>query len=61
MHCKKCNGRVFVDRTFTSHIHIELFCSMCGKRWFVKRLSNGMGRWLSQKEENLLKRSGIFS
>ena len=61
MHCKKCDGRVFIDRCFSSSTHVELFCSMCGKRWFVKKESSGLGKWLSQKEKGLLRRSGIFT
>lgn len=30
--CKRCKGRVFVDRVFTSHDHLETFCIRCGER-----------------------------
>jgi hypothetical protein len=32
--CKKCKGRVFVDRTFSADNHIETFCIICGSRKF---------------------------
>jgi hypothetical protein len=31
--CGKCSGRVFIDRSYCSYGHIELFCIRCGKRW----------------------------
>lgn len=30
--CKKCKGKVFVDRVHSSHDHLELFCIICGNR-----------------------------
>jgi hypothetical protein len=33
MWCKRCTGKVLVDRVFTSDTHVELFCFNCGKRW----------------------------
>jgi len=50
MNCKKCGGRVFVDRVFSQKLHIELFCLMCGKRWMLNKDRNTLGRWLEQKE-----------
>lgn len=35
--CGKCNGKVFVDLTFTDNKNYEAFCLRCGKRWFVGR------------------------
>jgi hypothetical protein len=32
LNCKKCKGRLFVDRVFTSHDHLETFCIICGGR-----------------------------
>jgi hypothetical protein len=50
MNCKKCKGRVFVDRVYSQNLRIELFCILCGKRWMVKR-DNRFGAWLSKREE----------
>lgn len=30
--CGKCKGRQFVDRVYTSEVHLELYCINCGKR-----------------------------
>lgn len=32
--CKKCCGRMFVDRVYNSMNHIEIFCINCGTRKF---------------------------
>lgn len=33
--CMKCQGKVFVDLTFTDNRNYETFCLRCGKRVFV--------------------------
>lgn len=33
--CNKCQGKVFVDLTFTDNRNYETFCLRCGKRTFV--------------------------
>lgn len=50
MNCKKCKGRVFVDRVYSQNLRVELFCILCGKRWMVKR-DNRFGAWLAKREE----------
>jgi len=55
LHCKKCNGRVFIDRVFSQKTRIELFCIMCGKRWFINKNKSGFAKWLEQKENKLRK------
>ena len=69
MNCKKCGGRVFIDRMFTGkkkknesqqdseQNHIELACVMCGKRWTVKK-ENALAQWLIQLEKQ---RNGAFA
>jgi hypothetical protein len=52
MWCKKCGGRVCVDRTFTDGRRIELACLLCGKRTFVPQ-ENTFGVWLSKREKEL--------
>lgn len=50
MWCKKCSGRVFVDRVFSQKLHIELFCILCGQRWMINRETNRFGKWLERRE-----------
>lgn len=61
MTCKKCGGRVFVDRVFSQKLHMELFCVMCGKRWMLNKNSNGLGRWLENVEDQHAKSFSISS
>lgn len=61
MHCKKCDGRVFVDRVFSQKLHMELFCIMCGKRWMINKDTNAFGRWLEKKDQEYAKDLSIFS
>lgn len=61
MWCKKCNGRVFVDRVFSQKLHMELFCIMCGKRWMVNKETSAFGKWLDRKEQLNEKSFGISS
>lgn len=35
--CNKCQGKVFVDLTFTENTAYEAFCLRCGKRDFIGR------------------------
>lgn len=50
MRCKKCDGRVFIDRVFSQKLHMELFCVMCGKRWMINKETNALAKWLDDKE-----------
>lgn len=52
MKCKKCTGRVFLDRTFSDNQSFETYCMMCGDRKFISKDSE-FGRWLSEKEARL--------
>jgi len=62
MFCRKCNGRVFVDRVFHTAQRIELFCLMCGKRWILKNKLNGFTIWLNELERRKNRgRHGIIS
>ena len=42
-----------MDRVFSSETRFELFCVACGKRWFVNREGNALGRWLNKVEKRL--------
>lgn len=61
MWCKKCNGRVFVDRLFSQKLHLELYCIMCGKRWMINKEMSRFAKWLDKKEQDHKKNYGIFS
>jgi hypothetical protein len=61
MHCRRCGGRVFVDRVFSQKLHMELYCLLCGRRWMVNKETSSFGRWLDQVEFNQRKAFGISS
>jgi hypothetical protein len=50
MKCKRCKGRVFVDRIYSQNLRIEMFCIMCGKRWMIKKETNGFAQWVAKQE-----------
>lgn len=50
MQCKKCTGKVFVDRIFSEKRHLELFCIMCGKRWMLDKEKSRFAAWLLNQE-----------
>jgi len=50
--CNRCNGRIFVDRQYTSQMHIETYCVRCGERKFYHPPQESMeGRWLLLSEK----------
>lgn len=51
MQCKKCNGKVFVDRLFSEKKHLELVCVCCGKRWMLDKEKSVFAAWLLKQEE----------
>ena len=59
MKCKRCKGRVFVDRVYSQNLRVEFFCIMCGKRWMVKKETNRFAQWVAKKEEVLQQGYGI--
>lgn len=61
MQCKKCWGRVFVDRVFSQKLHIELFCIMCGKRWMINKETNAFAKWLEKRDTEHAKNYSISS
>jgi hypothetical protein len=61
MKCKKCGGRVFVDRVFSQKLHTELFCIMCGKRWMLNKNMNALGKWVEEIEKEHAKNLSISS
>lgn len=56
--CKKCRGRVFVDRIEGSVDHLEVYCIICGLRK-IYHLPSRFGssvQWLHAVELNLMKK-----
>ena len=54
--CKKCSGRMFVDRQYSSPMHLETYCMKCGMRTFFNPPQNSEGgRWLLAKEFSMAK------
>ena len=51
LYCKRCNGRLFIDRQYTSRIHIETYCVRCGNRKFYHPPEDSAeGKWLLARE-----------
>ena len=58
MKCKRCKGRVFVDRVYSQNLRVEFFCIMCGKRWMIRR-DNRFASWVARQEEKVQHGYGI--
>ena len=58
MKCRKCTGRVLLDRVFTENKNFEVYCIMCGDRKFIDKGSE-LGTWLS-KQEQLRLHAGVL-
>lgn len=49
---RRCGGPVFVDRLYPQDKRVELFCLICGTRWFLPRhKGNAFTEWLSTREK----------
>ena len=54
--CKRCKGRMFVDRQHTEISNLEIYCMSCGSRTFFHPPSNSQeGKWLLKKEQSRAK------
>ena len=61
IHCRRCKGRMFIDRQYSSQIHLETSCIKCGHRQFFHPPSESKeGRWLLD-QENLRAKATIVS
>jgi DNA-directed RNA polymerase subunit RPC12/RpoP len=50
--CIKCKSRMFIDRQYSSPMHLEVYCLYCGSRRFLNPPeSTAEGRWLLKKEQ----------
>lgn len=51
MRCAKCNGKIFIDRQYSTKEHLEVYCIICGKRKFYHPPdSTQEGQWLIKRE-----------
>lgn len=54
--CKKCKGRMLIDRIYNSINHIEIYCLLCGTRiFFTPPEKTSEGLWLLKKEQQRAK------
>lgn len=60
MNCKRCAGRVFLDRVFSDNKNFEVYCIMCGDRTFVNKDSE-LGLWLSKMESQRMRAGSLAS
>jgi len=58
--CVKCSGKMFVDRVFLSHDHLELYCFVCGKREMYPHPDNHGKKikWIMNLERERAKKAG---
>ena len=50
--CAKCNKKMFVDRQYSSPMHLEIYCLYCGSRRFFNPPESSIeGQWLLKKEQ----------
>jgi hypothetical protein len=54
MYCKRCQGRVFIDRIFFDYDHLELFCIRCSKRWVLHKSESRLAKWINRAEKKRL-------
>jgi hypothetical protein len=60
MACSKCSSKMFVDRVFLTHDHIELYCLKCGRREMYHHPQN-FGeriRWIMAAEKRRARIAG---
>jgi predicted nucleic acid-binding Zn-ribbon protein len=49
--CVKCSGKMFVDRQYSSIMHLETYCIRCGNRKFYHPPSDTTeGQWILNQE-----------
>lgn len=50
--CNKCNKRMFLDRQYSSAMHLEIYCMFCGTRRFFHPPQDSIeGSWLLKREQ----------
>jgi len=58
IYCKKCKGRIFIDRVECSVDHLEVYCIICGLRKIYRPPSRfgSSVQWLHATELNRMKK-----
>lgn len=58
--CQKCSARMFVDRVFLSHDHLEIYCMTCGRRemYHNPQKHGERIRWIMEVEKKRAKAIG---
>jgi hypothetical protein len=61
IYCRRCKGRLLVDRQYSSQAHLEVYCIRCGYRKFYHPPADTKeGLWLLNLE-NLKAKTTIAS
>jgi predicted alternative tryptophan synthase beta-subunit len=53
--CKKCKGRMFVDRQYLQRTYRNILHVVWGKKFFHPPSESEQGRWILQKEKSRAK------
>jgi RNase P subunit RPR2 len=53
MICKRCRGKMFVDRVHSAYDHLEIFCINCGcrKMYHPPSKFGNFALWLEKREK----------
>ena len=60
MKCRKCTGRVFLDRVFSDNKNFETSCILCGDRRFISKETE-FGQWLAKREQARMNAGSLAS
>lgn len=60
MTCRRCKGRVFLDRIYTDNKNFETSCLLCGDRRFINKDSE-LGKWLQLNEQKRMTEKSLVS
>lgn len=60
MKCRRCNGRIFLDRVFSDNKNFETSCIICGDRRYIGK-DTETGEWLAKKEKERQAANGLAS
>lgn len=55
LYCRKCSGRIFIDRVHSNNGDIDLFCIKCGSRWMLHK--SNPAAYLFNKLEKMRERA----